>query len=286
MRTYHLPFLGPAGELREGLCYGPALDTVTGQGTAIGATIAALTAVAGDSFAVKNAPIEKMTKILSFWGDSQVAGTGRIRSARMHDNTQGIRFDTLAGDIQPYMSWGVSQRVYANDVLNVELAGSAVAGDLETIILLIYYEDLPGISARFISIDELNRRAGNLSYVENTITTGTTGGYQGAEAINVEFDQYHAGSPYALVGFLIDTEMAAVAWKGPDTGNLRVSGPGEELHRELTADWFLRLSRFYNLPLIPVISAENKAATTVEVVCDENGADPTVTTILVELSKG
>lgn len=261
----------------------PALDIVTAQGTAIGATIAALAASTGDSLAVKNSPIEKEIKLLSFWSDVQVAGTGRIRSARMHDNVQGVRFDTIIGDLRPYMPWGASQRLYSNDVLNVELAGSAVAGDIEYIVMLLYYADLQGINLQSIGLDEFSRRAGHLTFVENTIATGTGGGYTGGEAINVEFDQFHAGRKYALIGYLCDTETPAICWRGPDTGNLRVGGPGEETERELTADWFLRLSRAFNLPLIPVISAENKAATLIDAVQDENGADPTVTSIFVEL---
>lgn len=268
-----------------GALLGPALDTVTAQGTAIGATIAALAAATGDSLAVKFCPLEKTVRLLSYWSDVQVAGTGRIRSARLHDNVSAMRFDTIIGDLRPYLPWGVAQRVYPNDVLNVELAGSAVGGDLEVIVLLLYYEDLPGISARFISPDELMRRGGNIYQGENTLSTGTGGSYQGGEAVNIEIDQFHAGGQYALVGYLCDTEMGAICWRGPDTGNLRVSGPGEETERELTADWFIRLSRAFNVPLIPVISAENKAATLVDCVCDENGADPTVTSIFVELSK-
>lgn len=267
-----------------GVLLGPALDIVSAQGTAISATISALVAVAGDSLAIKNSPLDSQSRILQFWSDVQVAGTGRIRSARLHDNVQGLRFDTIIGDLRPYMPWGVSQRVYANDVLSVELAGSAVAGDVETISLLIYYPDLPGIAARFIGPDELKTRGGNLSMVENTIATGTAGGYSGGEAINVEQDQFHAGKQYALVGYLCDTETATIAWRGPDTGNLRVGGPGEETERELTSDWFVRLSRAYGLPLIPVISAENKAATLIDAVQDENGADPTITSIFQELS--
>jgi len=268
-----------------GLLFGPALDTLTAQGTAISATISALVAATGDSLAVKNTPIEKTIKIISFWSDVQVAGTGRIRSARLHDNVSALRFDTIIGDLRPYMPWGLTQRVYPNDVLTIELGGSAVAGDLEVIVLLLYYEDMPGISARFISPDELMRRAGNVYMGENTIATGTGGSYSGSEAINIEIDQFHAGAQYALVGYLCDTEMGAICWRGPDTGNLRVSGPGEETERELTADWFIRLSKATGLPLIPVISAENKAATLIDAVCDENGADPTVTSIFVELSK-
>jgi hypothetical protein len=267
-----------------GVLQGQALDLVSAQGTAISATISALAAVTGDSLAIKNCPIEKTARILSFWGDSQVAGTGRIRSARLHDNVSAMRFNTIIGDLRPYMPWGVSQRVFPNDVLNVELAGSAVAGDIETISMLVYYEDLPGIAARFIAPDELARRGGNLLYGENTISTGTAGGYSGGEAINIEIDQFHASKQYALVGYLCSIEMGAIAWRGPDTGNLRVGGPGEETERELTADWFVRLSRAYGLPLIPVISAENKAATLIDALCDENGADPLVTSIFVELA--
>ena len=267
-----------------GVHLGAALDVVTAMGTAISATISPLAAAPGDSLAVKNSPLEAQSKILTFWSDVQVAGTGRIRSARLHDNVQGMRFDTVIGDLRPYMPWGVAQRVYANDVLSIELAGSAVAGDIESIVLLLYYPDLPGIAARFISPDELKTRGGNLTMVENTIATGTAGGYSGGEAINVEQDQFHAGRQYALVGYLCDTETAAICWRGPDTGNLRVGGPGEETERELTADWFVRLSRAFGLSLIPVISAENKAATLIDAVQDENGADPTITSIFVELS--
>jgi hypothetical protein len=268
-----------------GLMFGAALDTVTAMGTAINTTIAALAAVSGDSLAVKSSPLEKSARILTFWSDVQAAGTGRVRSGRMHDNVQGIRFDTLVGDLRPLMPWGVSQKVYPNDVLLVELAGSATAGDIESIVLLLYYEDLPGIQGQFVTPDQVTQRGMNVSYVENTIATGTAGGYSGAEAINVEQDQFHAGGKYALVGYLADTESTAICWRGPDTGNLRVGGPGEETERELTSDWFMRLSRAFNLPLVPVISAENKSATLIDAVQDENGADVTVTSIFVELSK-
>lgn len=285
MRSLFRHFTGAFGEPTEGLAHGPALDTVTAQGTAIGATIAALAASTGDSLAVKSGTPGKVTRILQAWCDVQVAGTGRIRSPRMHDNVQGLRFDTIVSDPRPLLPWGVGQRVYENDVLVVELAGSAVAGDIEYITMLLYYEDLPGISGRFIDTAELMRRAGNVSMVENTISTGTGGGYTGGEAINVEFDQFHAGGLYALVGYLVDTEAGAICWRGPDTGNLRVSGPGDETERELTSSWFMRLSDAFKIPLIPVIAAENKAATLIDAVQDENGADPAVTSIFVELMR-
>jgi len=265
-------------------CYA-ALEVINAQGTAIGATIAALAASTGDSLAVRNTGNANPARILQVWTDVQVAGTARLRGSKFHDNVQGIRLDTLVGDIRPLLPWGIAQPVFPNDVIVAELGGSAVAGDIESIGILLHYPDLPGAAARLMSPDEVMRRGANIFTVENTIATPTTGGWGGAEAINVEFDQFHAGALYALVGYLVDTECTSVAWRGADTANMRVGGPGEETERELTADWFLRLSRAFNLPLIPTFAAENKGGITVETVQDENGADVTVTSIFVELSK-
>ena len=65
---------------------------------------------------------------------------------------------------------------------------------------------------------------------------------------------------------------------------MRVAGPGGEDIRWVTADWFVRLARYFNLPLIPVIRAENKANTQIDGVQDENGADTTVISMFVELA--
>jgi len=272
-------------ETPNGVFEGQALELIGASGTAIGATIAALAAVTGDSLAVRSSPPERLTRLIQAWTDVQVAGTARIRSPRMHDNVQGMRFDTIISDLYPLMPWGMTQRVYPNDVLSVDLAGSAVAGDIEYVLMMLLYEDLGGANAHFIAPDELMRRAINLSNVENTIATGTTAAWTGSEAINAEFDQFHAGGQYALVGYLVDTEASAIAWRGPDTSNYRVGGPGIETDRSVTQDWFLRLSRALGVPLIPVISAENKAGTSIDTIQDENGADTTVISMYVELGK-
>lgn len=264
---------------------GAALELIGAQGTAIGATLAALAAATGDSLAVRSTPENKRVDLVQFWTDVQVAGTARIRSPRLHDNVQAIRVDTIISDLYPLMPWGMKQRLYSNDVLSVDLAGSAVAGDIEYVLMLLLYEDLGGAAARFISVDELMRRAINLSSVENTISTGATIAWAGSEGINAEFDQFHAGGQYALIGYVVDTEVPAIAWRGPDTSNYRVGGPGLETDRSVTQDWFLKLSRALGVPLIPVISAENKAGTLIDALQDENGADTTVISYWVELAK-
>jgi hypothetical protein len=285
IRSLSWPLANLLAETPAGVLCGQALELIGAQGTAITSVLAAAAAVTGDSLAVRSSPTEKLTRLVQCWTDVQVAGTVRIRSPRMHDNVQGIRFDTIVSDLYPLFPWGTAQRVYANDVLNVDLAGSSTAGDIEYALLMLLYEDLGGAAGHFIAPDELLRRGVNISSVENTIATGATAAWAGSEAINAEFDQFHANSQYALVGYVVDVEAPAVAWRGPDTSNYRVGGPGLETDRSITVDWFVKLSKALGVPLIPVFTAENKAGTNIDALQDENGADTTIISTYVELGK-
>ena len=214
---------------------GTALEVISGFTTAAGATQTALTMATGDSLTIRATLPEKKVWLLNAWVDAQAAGVVRIRSPKMHDAVHGIRMRTTISEAKPLLPYDVNQRLYAQDVLTVDLSGSATAGDIETVVLLLYYEDLPGIAARLISGPEVDRRI-------------------------------------------------VISWKGADTGNLRVGGPGDELARQMTAEWFVRLSRLTGMPMIPVFNSANKAAITVEVASDENAASPKVTSIFAELA--
>jgi len=194
-----------------------------------------------------------------------------------------MRFDALASIVKPIMPWGIPQGLYSQDTLTVELSGSAVAGDIETACLLIYYEDLPGIAGRFIDRKTLQSRMVNIMTVENTLSLGIAGGWSGAEAINAEYDLFEANTDYALMGYLVSAECAAVRWRGSDTGNIGVGGPGDDSDQYLTSSWFVRLSEQYGLPLIPVFNSANKASIYVEGAQDENGVDVTVSSIFAQL---
>lgn len=285
MRTRLSPLDSLFASGAEGLLYGPALNIVSSSGTAIGATLAATTILAGDSFQVQNQDISKKALLLQFWADVQVAGEVRARSPKFHDNVDGIRTATMIGIVEPLMPWGVPQRLYAQDVLTVDLAGSAVAGDVETVSMLQFYEDLPGTSARFITPEELMRRLLNILSVRNTITTTAGPGYSGAEAIDTEVDLMKANTDYALLGYAVTVEAATVAWRGPDTGNLRLGGPAEPALWHHTRQWFVRLSKAYGLPLIPVINSANKGATLVDAAQDENAAAVPLVSYFAELAK-
>jgi hypothetical protein len=263
--------------------YGPALDTVVYTGTAIGATLAAGTIATGDSFQIRNMAPAVQALLLQMWSDNQVAGITRLRSPKFHDNVDGIRYRSQIGVLDPQIPWGCPQALYPQDVLTGELSGSAVAGDIESVVLSIYYPDLPGTNARLQTWDFVKSKMRNLVGQRIAMTIGSTAGYNGARAINADTDLLKANTDYALLGATSDVETAAITVKGADTGNLRVAVPGENSLIHHVNYWFKRLAVAYNLPLIPIINSANKGGTQVEVVGDENGGTANVTLWLAEL---
>jgi hypothetical protein len=266
-----------------GKCYGPALDTVVYTGTAIGATLAAGTIATGDSFQIRNMAPNVQALLLQMWSDNQVAGITRLRSPKFHDNVDGIRYRSQIGVLDPQIPWGCPQPLYPQDVLTGELSGSAVAGDIESVVMQIYYPDLPGTNARLATWDQVKAKYRNLVGQRIAMTVGSTAGYNGARAINADTDLLKANTDYALLGATSDIETAAITVKGADTGNLRVAVPGENGLIHHVNYWFKRLAVAYALPLIPIINSANKGGTQVEVVGDENGGTANVTLWLAEL---
>lgn len=263
---------------------GVALECLVGFVTAPSTTPTALTMSSGDSLTVRNGDMSKAVRLLNAWTLQQTAGTLRIRSPKMHDGVQGVRLRSTAANAQPLLPLGVGQRVWPNDTLTVDLTGSATAGDIEQAALLMYYDDLPGQAARFIDRDQLNSRMVHYFSTQNTLSTGTAGGWSGEEAINAEDDQFKANTDYAILGFVTDTAAAAIGWKGADLGNLRVGGPGNPTFKELTSRWFVLLSDVFGKPMIPVINSNNKGGVQIAAAVDENGSDPIVHTIFAELT--
>lgn len=261
---------------------GQALELVTATATAAPAAGAAMTAAAGNSLTIREAKGDIF--LLSFWTDVQTAGFFRITSPLLHDNTIGMRVRTGL-DNDPYIKPGtVFQPLQSQDTLSLTIGAGGVAGDIESAGLLIWYEDLLGVSGNFISAEELESRSMNIYSFTNLLALGTAGGYSGEEAINAEFDALKANTDYALIGYDVDLGAASIRYRATDWGNLGVGGPvaGEKW---IINDWFYRMARIADMPLIPVFNSSNKSLVLLDGVQDENGGDVTVTTYLVQLSK-
>ena len=271
-------FLSVFGYVDAGLhLMPPALDTITSTGTAIGATLAATTAVSGDSLQVKNQIGLGNIQLIGLWTDNQVAGQVRVRSPKLHDNVDAIRSRTQIGVLKNLIPLGAAQKYNPQVTLIVKLSGSAVVGDIESVVQQVYYDDLPGQKARLYTWDQVRANLMHILGVRLAITLGTTAGYNGARAINADVDLLQANQDYAVFGMTTDVETAAVCLRGPDTGNLRVSVPGEPDLTEDTSWWFKNISFWSGLPLIPVINSANKGATLIDCANDENGGTANIT---------
>lgn len=260
---------------------GKALEIVTGRATNP-AALAVLTADTGDSFTVRSAPMESIVYLEDVWAMSATAGIVRIRSPRLHDASQAIRIRTLAANARPLLGWAVQQRLYPQDNLTFEIQGGGAEVDMAS--FMVYYPDLPGVDARLATWEEISPRIVNVTGMEQNVTTGATAGdYGGSQALNADFDTFKRNVLYAILGYVCDTRVCSIGIKGPDTGNLRVGGPGEPAP-DITRDWFVNLSRESGRPHIPIINAANIAGTSFDVASTATGAAVNCTLIMAELS--
>jgi hypothetical protein len=259
-----------------------AMQLVTGYVTAPSSTFTALTMASGDTLSVRAMDGGK-AYMLAFWSDQQTAGNVSIRSAQMHDNVQGIRAYSIASEVNPLNPLGAPIQLTEFDTLIIDMTGSATSADIETFSSLWYYDNAKGFAARLVTWDQIKSQVIDYMYGENTLSLGTGAGYSGEETIIVEFDQWKTQYDYALIGYLVSAECAAVGWRGPDTSNLRVGGPGNETAKEITRGWFKDLSQMTGLATIPVFYGQNKGSILVDGAQDENGTDSTVTSIFARL---
>src|SRR5258708_3331810 len=164
------------------------LDTISGFVTAPGAVFTAWTLATGDSLAVRAAVPNSNIWLVGAWFWNQVVGVARVRSPRLHDNVQGIRMRVPVNIVNQKLpnlrNGNAAQKLFTQDTLIVEQTGSAVAGQIETGSLLIWYDDVPGIAGRFITSAQLQKFGVNIMGQEVTVTTGVAGGYSGSVTIN------------------------------------------------------------------------------------------------------
>ena len=261
-----------------------ALELIGGQVTAPGGATVNLTMNAGNSATVRNADLNSKVALLQTWASAQNPAIWRIRSPKLHDNVQGMRFRSPANDNLPLLTPGTWQRLVPQDTLTLDLNTSSGAGLIDQACLLIYYSDLPGNAARLITPQELDQRTQNTWTTEIDITPGIAGGWSGQVAINSNFDNFKANTDYALVGYSVDAACAAVRFTSPDFSNLGVGGPGCATSRHLTQRWFYHLSEELGIALIPVFNSANKFGTLVDVMANQAGAAVRVVANVYELA--
>jgi len=260
---------------------GAILETLTGRATNP-AAFTALTMNTGDSLSIRAFGEAVTAQIEGMWTQQVTAGFARIRSPRMHDNVQGIRVASPAATPVNLLPNELTQRVYQTDTLIAEIQGGGAEVDIMAV--QMYYDGVSGQAARLATWDQISPLLKNISgHLVDVAGPVVSGDWSGGTNLTNSVDQFHADTYYAVLGYLTDAPVLAVAVKGPDTGNYKAGGPGAQQALE-TRDWFIEQSRLHGKPHIPVFQSQNKGNTQVHVARVTAAGTVNVTLILAELS--
>jgi len=258
-------------------------ELLSWSATAPGAGPTAAAAVTGDSLTIRNG-MGGSPLLVAIWARQQVAGFQQIAFPSGHDTTRGYRFNVGINEQDLAIPMGLDIEVQAQETMSVSISGSAGAGDVELGCALVHYPNLPGVTQRMISYEQLKSRMTKMTTISSTIS-GTAAGYTGTELITAESDLLRANTDYAVLGITTNTACGAVGLIGPDTGFTRIACPGEAEDGEEMSGFFCKLSRAHGMPFIPVINSGNKASTSIFILQDENNITPLITVFLAQLGK-
>lgn len=252
-----------------------ALETIGLSATAPGAAPgAAAAAVTGDSLRIRDSKAAWLVDIAHL---QQADGSLSITSPLLHDTTVGIARRVNTGSAA-YKSLPVWQQLLPQDLLTATIIGSATAGDVELGALTIMYEDLGGIDANVITANELTKRNAELFSIRPVVTT-TAAGWTGSVALNAVDNQFKANMEYAWIGAnsISNADALMVGMQSPDFGNLRIGCPIEAVEPQQTDMYFVELAARMDMPLIPVINANQIANIFLTCLGNENGAATNLT---------
>jgi hypothetical protein len=248
---------------------GLAVETVVGYLDNAASTGAqALTVVSPQSFSVRATNGSTVAWLASMWGDFQDTGSLRVRSPRLHDDVNGIEIYVPTTNPNPVTNEGFLQELYSQDTLTVEgyYTAAPTAGHYSFGAMQIYYDDLPGVAGSFQTWAQVQPQIKSyMGVIVEPESAAALGSWGAGVAINSYQDVFKANGAYALLGYITPVTIPAWSILGSDLGNMYVGGPGST-DPWITRGWFIHQDQLTGKPSIPVINAQNKAGTTVQVV--------------------
>lgn len=255
-----------------------AFEVVAGFVKNPGATVSEMKPFTGQTFTVRatNSPVE----LINAWGENATGGTMRVRSPRLHDNTQGIRWRVSKALPQMLMPYDANETLYPTDVLTFEQSGGAA--EVDTGYLLLHYDNIEGSNANVRSWAEVQSQIQAYMGVEVAVKTGAEGVWGTPVALNVSMDLFKRPLRYAVLGYALDAAVGSVALSGIEPGQLRFGGPGS-LIPDITSEWFIRLSAESGKPAIPIFDSQNVGSVNVELAGSEATVERHVTFLCAQL---
>lgn len=262
-----------------------AMDTIlvdvhNAGGAAIGFTAA--TAATGDSLVVRNYPLTSYARLEAVSVQSSGTRAARVTSPMLHDNVTGMTWYFSEEPAAILLPRDTGQPLVSGDTLAAYLDAAATSDSVAT--LHVYYDSLPGASARLHSWGDISGIIKSIKALEVDITTNATIGQWSDTVITTTENQLHAKTDYAVLGYVASVAVVAVGIKGQETGNLRVCGPGQTATID-TTEYFITMSNRHGTPHIPVINADNRGSVYVSAAANTTAVASKITLILAELSQ-
>lgn len=259
--------------------------TAPGADPGAAATPLANTGGAGDSLTIKHNVGGMRPFLFALWALQQASGYQQLAYPTGHDTTRGYRTGVEATRTDFRLPPGMSLEIGTQELLSVNIVGSATAGDVEIGCSLVCYPNQPGISQRNLTWEKLQKNMEKMTTLFLSVT-GTAAGYSGGEAISTDSNLLIANRDYAILGGETTVDCAAVTIIGPDTGNVKIGFPGADDNSDWTSQYFALMARLFDMPFIPVINAANRNSTFVGIAADENNPTVPITLYLALLKEG
>jgi hypothetical protein len=210
-------------------------------------------------------------------------------ASRFHDQIEGIAGwvpsgagTTPVNRPQLITPPGYMQPIYPSDVLSVRALGTAKDNVNASVVL--YYQDLPGISAQLRTARAVKGATINLVGVDVTVDPSSLaqGDWSTGVSLSAGGRRLDAGKYYAVLGITSPVALAAVGLSAFETGNIKVGGPalGDAEH---DASLFTDLAEYFDMPLIPMIAGNNQDNVLL-FAADPAAGSTDITVMLAELS--
>lgn len=259
-----------------------ATSRTTGAGGA-DTTFQAVVVASGDSLTVRSFEPPAKAYLERILINGPASGQYRVRSGLLHDNVEGIQLIPGAFPVVQGLPSFARQALQPQDTLIGEIIGQGTS-DVNAMVLGVAYDDLPGAMARLHTWADIANLIKSIKYLNIALASG------GAEAVwldtafNVTETLLHANTDYAILGYLTNAAMCAIAIKGIDTSNLRVPAICTT-DAKVSTSYFKDWSDVVGGPRIPIFNAANVAGTFLSAFNDEAPATTTnVQLLLAELA--
>lgn len=260
---------------------GLAVQTVGGAASNPGAAFTAITPSSGDSISAANFNDTAPAFLDHIIRAGATKGAVRLLSPRLHDNVTGITYYTDLAVSRFLFPANTGQPIFPGDIYQLEVTGGTAEHDVA--LLTLYYADLPGAAAQLSQWADISSRIVNIKAMTVAITNSATPGTWVDTVITTTENQLKANSQYAVLGFASDAAIAAIGFKGPETANYRIAGPGSD-YTEDTSNYFVDQANRHGRPYIPVFLGSNRSQEYVSTMDSAASTAANVTLVLAELS--